>query len=128
MMPSRKVRVLIVDDSAFVRRVAMDALAADPEIEVVGTAADPYEARDKIAALSPDVLTLDLEMPRMDGLTFLGLLMERRPLPVIVMSSLTTAGSAYAVEALRLGAVDVIGKPNGSLLLHGISARSWWPR
>lgn len=109
-----KIRVLVVDDSALVRKLARDTLNADPEIEVVGSAADPYEARDLIAKLSPDVLTLDLEMPRMDGLTFLALLMERRPMPVVVMSSLTSRGSDHAYEALRLGAVEVIGKPGGS--------------
>jgi len=114
MQPARKIRVLIVDDSAFVRKAAGDALSADPSIEVVGTAADPYQARDRIRELTPDVITLDLEMPRMDGLTFLKLLMEHRPMPVIVLSSLTQRGSDYALEALRLGAVDVLGKPNGS--------------
>lgn len=114
MTAPRKIRVLIVDDSAVVRKLASDALAADPEIEVVGTAIDPYFARDKIKELAPDVLTLDLEMPRMDGLTFLRLLMEQKPLPVIVMSSLSQAGSDHALEALRLGAVDFLGKPSGS--------------
>jgi two-component system chemotaxis response regulator CheB len=114
MNTPRKIRVLVVDDSAIVRRLASEALASDPEIEVVGTAVDPYEARDKLRDLRPDVLTLDLEMPRMDGLTFLGLLMERRPMPVVVMSSLSQRGSAYALEALHLGAVDVLGKPGGS--------------
>lgn len=114
MSPTGKIRVLIVDDSAVVRKLATAALSVDPDIEVVGTAVDPYAARDKIKELSPDVLTLDLEMPRMDGLTFLRLLMEARPMPVIVMSSLTQRGSDYALEALRLGAVDVLGKPSGS--------------
>lgn len=114
MSSPRKIRVLIVDDSAVVRKLASDALATDPDIEVVGTAIDPYMARDKLRELSPDVLTLDLEMPRMDGLTFLRLLMERRPMPVVVMSSLTQRGSDYALEALRLGAVDFIAKPSGS--------------
>lgn len=114
MTPPRRIRVLIVDDSAVVRKLASDALATDPEIEVVGTAIDPYMARDKLRDLAPDVLTLDLEMPRMDGLTFLQLIMERRPMPVIVMSSLTQRGSDYALEALRLGAVDILGKPSGS--------------
>lgn len=113
-MPPRKIRVLVVDDSAVVRKLASDALAADPEIEVVGTAVDPYVARDRIVELAPDVLTLDLEMPRMDGLTFLRLLMEQRPMPVIVLSSLSQNGSDYALEALRLGAVDILGKPSGS--------------
>lgn len=113
MLP-RKIRVLIVDDSAVVRKCVTEALAPDPEIEVVGTAMDPYLARDKIVQLKPDVLTLDIEMPRMDGLTFLKIIMEERPMPVIIMSSLTQAGSHHALEALRLGAVDVLGKPNGS--------------
>jgi len=113
-MPSRKIRVLIVDDSAVIRKVVSEALAHDPEIEVVGTAMDPYIARDKIMQLKPDVLTLDIEMPRMDGLTFLKIIMEERPLPVIIMSSLTKTGSHHAMEALRLGAVDVLGKPGGA--------------
>lgn len=113
-MKSKRIRVLIVDDSAVVRKLVSDALVADPEIEVVGTAIDPYFAKDKIIELQPDVLTLDIEMPRMDGLTFLKLIMERRPMPVIIMSSLTQAGSNKAMEALQLGAVDVLGKPTGS--------------
>ncbi|MEO7414678.1 MAG: chemotaxis response regulator protein-glutamate methylesterase [Opitutaceae bacterium] len=110
-MSRRPIRVLVVDDSALVRKVVSRALSHDPEIEVVGTAIDPFMARDKIKDLNPDVLTLDLEMPRMDGLTFLRILMEQHPLPVIVMSSLTQRGSAYALEALRLGAFDVVEKP-----------------
>ncbi len=113
-MLTRKIRVLIIDDSAVVRRMAADALNIDPEIEVVGTAVDPYAARDKIKELNPDVITLDIEMPRMDGLTFLEILMQRRPIPVIVMSSLSQRGSEHALEALRLGAFDVIGKPDGA--------------
>ncbi|PAW67725.1 MAG: chemotaxis response regulator protein-glutamate methylesterase [Opitutia bacterium Tous-C1TDCM] len=112
-MSKRPIRVLIVDDSAVVRKLVSDALKGDPEIEVVGTAVDPYAAKDKIQALNPDVLTLDLEMPRMDGLTFLKILMAQRPLPVIIMSSLTQRGSDYALEALRLGAFDVLAKPGG---------------
>lgn len=108
------IRVLVVDDSALVRQIVTDSLARDPDIEVVGTAVDPYVARDKLLALNPDVMTLDIEMPRMDGLTFLRLIMKHRPLPVIVMSSHTQNGSAKALEALDAGAVDVIGKPNGT--------------
>lgn len=111
---SRRIRVLIVDDSAVVRKLVTDALRTDPEIEVVGTAVDPYVARDKIKELEPDVLTLDLEMPRMDGLTFLRILMDQHPLPVVIMSSLTQRGSNYALEALRIGAFDVLGKPSGA--------------
>jgi two-component system chemotaxis response regulator CheB len=108
------VRVLIVDDSALVRRALTDGLSADPDIEVVGSAIDPYVARDKILQLQPDVLTLDIEMPRMDGLTFLKVLMKHHPMPIIVMSSLTTKGSAIALEALQAGAVDVVAKPGSA--------------
>lgn len=117
-----KIRVLVVDDSALVRRMAREALDADPEIQVVGVAADPYEARDRLVQLQPDVITLDLEMPRMDGLTFLRLLMERRPMPVVVLSSLTPRGSDFALEALRLGAIEVIGKPGGTYSFGSIGA------
>ncbi|MEJ1971927.1 MAG: chemotaxis response regulator protein-glutamate methylesterase [Lacunisphaera sp.] len=123
MLAPPKIRVLVVDDSAFVRKIASDALGGDEAIEVVGTAGDPYEARDRIRELRPDVLTLDLEMPRMDGLTFLRLLMEHRPMPVIVLSSLTQRGSEYALEALRLGAVDVLGKPSGSASFGALGPR-----
>ncbi len=108
------VRVLIVDDSALVRRSLTEGLSADPGIEVVGSAIDPYVARDKILQLHPDVLTLDIEMPRMDGLTFLKVLMKHHPMPVIVMSSLTTEGSSIALEALQAGAVDVVAKPGSA--------------
>ena len=114
MTLTRKIRVLIVDDSAVVRHIAQETLEADPEIEVIGRAADPYAARDLLKTLSPDVITLDLEMPKMDGLTFLRLLMAHKPVPVVVMSSLSQRGSDYAIEALRLGAIEVIGKPGGS--------------
>lgn len=123
MNPARPIRVLIVDDSAVVRRLVSEALAGDREIEVVGTAADPYAAKDKIVQLSPDVLTLDLEMPRMDGLTFLGILMRERPIPTIVMSSLTKENSAHALEALRLGAVEVLAKPGGSYSFGDLGPR-----
>jgi two-component system, chemotaxis family, protein-glutamate methylesterase/glutaminase len=109
--PRRRIRVLIVDDSAVVREAISRSLASAPDIEVVGTAADPYIARDKIISLNPDVLTLDVEMPRMDGITFLTKLMAARPTPVIVISSLTTHGAATTLKALEAGAVEVLHKP-----------------
>src|SRR5579872_5989477 len=109
----RKIRVLIVDDSAIVRKMLAEALAGQPDLEVVGTAPDPYVARDKILSLDPDVLTLDIEMPRMDGLTFLRKLMHFRPMPVVVISSLAQQSCKAAIEALQLGAVEVLGKPGG---------------
>jgi two-component system chemotaxis response regulator CheB len=112
-MTARRTRVLVVDDSAIVRKLLADALRADPMVEVVGGAADPFIARDMILQHKPDVLTLDIEMPRMDGLTFLKRLMEHHPLPVIIVSSLTQAGSAATIESLRAGAIDVIPKPGG---------------
>src|ERR1700734_4010244 len=113
MQTSRKIRVLIVDDSAIVRKMLADALASEPDMEVVGTAPDPFVARDKILSLRPDVLTLDIEMPRMDGLTFLRKLMRFHPLPVIIISSLATSSSQTALEALQCGAVEVLAKPGG---------------
>ncbi len=110
----RKIRVLVVDDSAIVRKVLSQELAKDPEIEVVGAAPDPFIARDMILALKPDVLTLDIEMPRMDGLTFLKRLMRFYPLPVVVVSSLTPRGGDVALEAVDLGAVEVMCKPGSS--------------
>ncbi|MBE0537340.1 MAG: chemotaxis response regulator protein-glutamate methylesterase [Phycisphaerae bacterium] len=104
-------RVLIVDDSAVVRKILSQQLGQHRGIEVVGTAPDPYVARDKIVALTPDVLTLDIEMPRMDGITFLKKLMAARPMPVIVLSSLTPAGGRMAMEAMAAGAIDVMCKP-----------------
>ena len=109
----KKTRVLIVDDSAVVRKLIGDRLRKEPDIEVVGGAADPYAAREQILLHKPDVLTLDIEMPRMDGITFLKKLMAAYPLPVIVVSSVGTAGSAASIEALRSGAVEVIAKPDG---------------
>ncbi len=111
---ARKIRVLVVDDSALARRAISEALSHDPEIEVVGAASDAYKARDEILALQPDVVTLDLEMPRMDGLTFLKILQEHYPVPVVVVSSLTPSGSAKALEALAAGAIDVLAKPDGT--------------
>lgn len=115
------IKVLIVDDSAVVRQILSKELSKVKDIEVVGTAVDPYAARDKIVQLRPDVLTLDLEMPRMDGLTFLGKLMKHYPLPVIVVSSLTPAGSKTALHALELGAVEVVAKPGSSYTVAEIS-------
>ncbi len=112
-MTGRKIRVLIVDDSALVRRILTDTLSGESDIEVVGTAPDPIIAIEKIANLRPDVLTLDVEMPRMDGLTFLKKLMREQPFPVIMISSLARQSSQVAVEALSEGAVEVIGKPDG---------------
>lgn len=108
------VRVLVVDDSAIVRKILTQELSRHSGIEIVGTAPDPYIARDKIVALNPDVLTLDVEMPRMDGITFLRKLMKYHPMPVIVLSSLTPEGGKTALEALEAGAVEVMCKPGGS--------------
>ncbi len=119
----RAVRVLVVDDSALVRQILSRELDASDGIRVVGAAADPYSARDLIVELAPDVLTLDLEMPRMDGLTFLRKLMHYRPMPVIVVSSLTPAGSELALQALDAGAVDVMGKPGPAYSVGDMSAQ-----
>ncbi len=108
------VRVLVVDDSAIVRQIFQQELSRDPEIEVIGTAPDPYVARDMVVQRTPDVVTLDLEMPRMDGITFLRKLMHHYPIPVVVVSSLTPAGGEMALEALSAGAVDVMCKPGAS--------------
>jgi len=102
-----------VDDSAIFRKVLSDCLSSEPDIEVVGAAPDPFVARDKILSLDPDVLTLDIEMPRMDGITFLRKLMHYRPMPVIVVSSLGAAGAQTSLAALHCGAVEVLAKPNG---------------
>lgn len=105
------IRVLVVDDSAVVRRVISDELSKFEDIEVVGGAIDPFMAREKIAQLRPDVLTLDIEMPRMDGLSFLDKLMKHYPLPVVVVSSLAPENSENALRALSLGAIDIVSKP-----------------
>jgi two-component system chemotaxis response regulator CheB len=109
------IRVLIVDDSAVMRQLLTTLLSSDPEIEVVGSAPDPIVARDRIKALNPDVITLDVEMPRMDGLSFLRKIMTLRPTPVVMVSTLTQAGAEATLEALEIGAVDFIAKPSGDI-------------
>jgi two-component system chemotaxis response regulator CheB len=110
---NRRIKVLIVDDSAIVRKILSDVISAEPDMEVVGTAPDAYVANEKIIALRPDVLTLDIEMPRMNGLVFLKQMMHECPIPTIIVSSLGKASCAATFEALRCGAVDVIAKPAG---------------
>ncbi len=111
VMTREKIRVLIVDDSAVARMILTELLSKDPGIEVVGAAHDPVIARQKIAALRPDVLTLDVEMPRMDGLTFLEEIMDTAPMPVVMVSSLTERGCETTLRALEFGAVDFVTKP-----------------
>ncbi|MDH5682279.1 MAG: chemotaxis-specific protein-glutamate methyltransferase CheB, partial [Spirochaetota bacterium] len=117
-MPINKkpIRVLVVDDSSTVRMILTKELSKDEDIEVVGAASDPFIARDMILDLDPDVVTLDINMPKMDGLTFLQKIMKYHPLPVIIISSTTSAGSENAIRALELGAVEVLGKPEGKSL------------
>ncbi|MEW6667455.1 MAG: chemotaxis response regulator protein-glutamate methylesterase [Thermodesulfobacteriota bacterium] len=117
------VKVLVVDDSAIVRRVLSEELSRERGIEVVGTAPDPFVARDKIVRLKPDVITLDIEMPRMDGLTFLKKLMRHYPMPVIIVSSLTKKGGTLAMEALSLGALEVISKPSAAYSVGDMSVQ-----
>lgn len=105
------IKVLIVDDSALIRRLMSEILSADPDIEVVGVAPDPYVARERIRQLDPDVITLDVEMPRMDGLDFLERIMRLRPTPVVMVSALTQQGAEVTLQSLEIGAVDVIAKP-----------------
>ncbi len=115
-LPSpRKIKVLVIDDSALIRKVLSEIVALAPDMECVGAAPDPLIAREMIKRLNPDVLTLDVEMPRMDGLDFLEKLMRLRPTPVVMVSSLTQLGSETALRALELGAVDVMGKPRLSI-------------
>jgi two-component system chemotaxis response regulator CheB len=120
-MMARPVRVLVVDDSALVRNILSQGLNLDPDIEVVGTAADPYQARDKIVQLRPDVLTLDVEMPRMDGVAFLRKLMPQYPIPIVMVSSLTQRGKQITMDALDAGAVDFVAKPTSNVAA-GLSA------
>ncbi len=115
------IRVLIVDDSAVVRQILAEELSRDARIEVVGTAPDPFVARDKIVRLAPDVVTLDLEMPRMDGITFLRKLMKHWPLPVVIVSSLAPEGGELALQGLEAGAVDVICKPGAAYTVGDMS-------
>ncbi|MBW2107142.1 MAG: chemotaxis response regulator protein-glutamate methylesterase [Deltaproteobacteria bacterium] len=110
-MNEKKISVLIVDDSALVRRCLKEILESDPDIAVMGTASDPYDAADKMRKVAPDVITLDLEMPRMDGLSFLKKLMAQHPVPVVVCSALARQGSQTALKALEYGAVEIITKP-----------------
>jgi len=119
----KKIKVLIVDDSAVVRKIFSEELSKYADIEVVGTAPDPFVARDKIVALHPDVITLDIEMPRMDGLTFLRKLMRYYPLPTIIVSSLTPKGGKLTLEAMEIGAVDVIAKPGGAYTVGDMSSQ-----
>ncbi len=107
----KKIKVLVVDDSALVRQVLTGIFNDTQDIEVVGTAADPYDAREKIKKLNPDVLTLDVEMPKMDGVTFLGNLMRLRPMPVVMVSTLTQQGAEVTLRAMEYGAVDFVAKP-----------------
>lgn len=111
----KRARVLVVDDSALVRQILTTGLARDPDIEVLGAAGDPYQARDKIVQLQPNVLTLDVEMPRMDGVEFLRRLMPQYPLPVVMVSALTERGKQITLDALEAGAVDVVAKPKADV-------------
>ena len=106
-----KIKVLIVDDSAIVRQTLSELLSSDPQIDVMATASDPYFAAKKISEQVPDVITLDIEMPKMDGLTFLQKIMIQHPIPVVICSSLSEKGSASALKALEYGAVEIITKP-----------------
>ncbi|MDR1677417.1 MAG: response regulator, partial [Deltaproteobacteria bacterium] len=117
------IKVLVVDDSAIVRKIFTEQLSQAKDIEVVATAPDPYVARDRILELKPDVITLDIEMPRMDGITFLKKIMANHPLPVIIVSSLTPKGSSMALEALECGAVEVLAKPGGSFSVGEMGAQ-----
>ena len=110
------IRVLIVDDSALIRKILTEMLQSAPDIEVVGVAPDPFAARTKIKALNPDVLTLDVEMPKMDGISFLSNLMRLRPMPVVMISSLTEKGADVTLQALELGAIDFVSKPKLDLV------------
>jgi two-component system chemotaxis response regulator CheB len=122
LLENRPIKVLVVDDSAVVRQILARELGRSHEIEVVGTAVDPYAARDLIVELEPDVLTLDIEMPRMDGITFLQKLMRHKPMPVIIVSSLTRRGGELALAAMEAGAVEVISKPSAAYSVGDLGA------
>ena len=119
----KPIRVLVVDDSAIVRKIFTQELSKHEDIEVIGTAPDPYVARDKIVRLKPDVITLDIEMPRMDGISFLRKLMKYYPLPTIIVSSLTPKNSEMALEAMECGAVEVLAKPGGAYSVGDMSVQ-----
>ena len=114
-MAQQKIKVLVIDDSALVRQILSEILGSARDMELVGTASDPFVARERIKETNPDVLTLDVEMPRMDGLTFLANLMRLRPIPTIMVSSLTERGAETTLKALELGAVDFVSKPKADL-------------
>lgn len=120
---NKPIRVLVVDDSAIVRKIFTQELSKHEDIEVIGTAPDPYVARDKIVRLKPDVVTLDIEMPRMDGISFLRKLMKYYPLPTIIVSSLTPKNSEMALEAMECGAVEVLAKPGGAYSVGDMSVQ-----
>ncbi|HLE10793.1 MAG: chemotaxis response regulator protein-glutamate methylesterase [Bdellovibrionales bacterium RIFOXYD12_FULL_39_22] len=115
-MAQHKIKVLVIDDSSVVRHIIQKQLQDDPEIEVIGTAKDPFDAKDKILELRPDVLTLDIEMPKMTGVDFLRQLLPQYPIPVVMVSSLTKKGSSITMKSLELGAVDFISKPKGDII------------
>jgi two-component system chemotaxis response regulator CheB len=121
-MPDRKIRILVIDDSILNRKWIADTLRADPALEVAGTATDPFSARDKILELQPDVVVLDLDMPKMDGVTFLRILMKQHPLPVVAMALPGKSGSRLAVDALEAGAVDVIFKTASDIFIADSAA------
>lgn len=123
MTGTKMIKVLIIDDSAMVRKIFTQELSKDPEIEVVGSAPDPFIGRDKIVQLKPDVLVLDIEMPRMDGLSFLEKLMKYHPMPVIIVSSLTKKGPEVALRGLELGAAEVMAKPGEAYSVGDMSAQ-----
>src|ERR1044072_2676329 len=116
-------RVLVVDDSAFMRRVVSEAIAAEPDLELAGVAVNGLDALVKVEQLQPDVVTLDVEMPEMDGLTALRHLMNRYPRPVVMLSSLTQAGAVTTIRALTIGAVDFVAKPSGAISLDFVKVR-----